>query len=496
MRLVNAAQMQYMDQYTINEIGLPGMVLMENAARSWVAAAMPYIKKARKIFVFCGSGNNGGDGYAIARILENNGFPVTVIAVRSPKSPDCVANSNVWKRFGDTESVEILSDGKLRVGKQDIIVDAILGTGIETDIRGELVPVLKMVDELPGTKIAVDMPSGISASTGDLLGTGIKSDMCITFQKEKVGHHLHPGKDYRGNLVCQKISIQEQFETDTQMYFSITTQIAKQLLPHRAVDSYKNKHGHVLAWCGAPGTLGAAYLAGFSALRMGAGLVTLALPVGLEQTFLSKSPELMSCSQERLDVSILNVFDTLVLGCGLGRDTEKWQQILETLKHLNLPIVLDADAFYGISDFSQINLSKAVLTPHPGEFSQMTGAPKPKNNRERLEQGIAFVKKYQTTLVMKGAPTIVFCADGRIYINTTGNPGMATAGSGDVLSGIIGGLLAQGVSTEDAAILGVWIHGKSGDLYCSDINSESLTATCLMDYIGKATQILKNQDDC
>lgn len=491
MRLVDAAQMQYMDQYTISEIGLPGIVLMENAARSWVAAALPYLKKAKRIFVLCGSGNNGGDGYAIARILANQGFQVKAIAVKPPKSSDCIKNSDIWNYFGETESLSTIHSGKIQLDERDLLVDAILGTGIESNIRGELVSILNIVNQLPGTKISVDMPSGISASTGDLLGVGVKSDCCITFQKEKVGHHLNPGKAFTGQLICQKISIQEQFKENTPTYYSITEPLVKTLLRSRPDDSYKNMYGHLLTWCGTPGTLGASYLSSISGLQVGAGLVTMALPSGFEHTFLSKSPELMSCPQEALTLEKVQKFNALVLGCGLGRDSERWTEIQAILEKNELPIVLDADAFYGITDFSTINLKKAVLTPHLGEFFHMTGHPRPKTNKERLEQGVAFVKKYQTTLIMKGAPTIIFTASGEIYINTTGNSGMATAGSGDVLSGIIGGLLAQGMDSEEAAILGVWLHGKSGDLFRATQNEESLTATNLIDHIGSAITAIK-----
>lgn len=491
MRLVDAEQMQYMDHFTITKVGIPGLVLMENAARSWVSAAEPYVENCERVFVFCGSGNNGGDGYAIARILQNKGFQVYVIAVKPPKSADCIKNSNAWKHYGPTVSLENLTQSEIQLNERDLLVDAVLGTGIETPLRGELISILEAMDALPGFKIAVDIPSGISASTGDQLGVAVSCDVTITFQKEKVGHYLNPGLQYRGELICQKISIQEQFAPTAQPFFAITREMVQKNLPIRPADSYKNMFGHLLTFCGAPGTLGASYLASASGLKVGTGLVTMALPKGYESTFLSTCPELMSCSQEELTPEKIEAFNALVVGCGLGRDSERWKGISSLLKKVHRPLVIDADAFYGVKNFSQMDLSKSILTPHPGELSQMTGEEKPKTNRERLQQGMDFVKKYKTTLVMKGAPTLVFTAKGDIYINTTGNSGMATAGSGDVLSGILGGLLAQGVDSETAAILGVWLHGKSGDGYQIAQNEESLTATNLIENIGKAITSVK-----
>lgn len=491
MRLVDSKQMQEMDRYTIETIGVPGLVLMENAARSWVEAAEPVLKQAEKIYIFCGAGNNGGDGYAIARNLISQGFPCLVIAVKPPKSKDCLKNAQIWQAYGETIPWDLFQDGKQLISKNDVIIDAILGTGIESDIRGSLVEILQEINLFPGTKMAVDLPSGISASTGDLLGVGIQADHTITFQVEKVGHHLYPGKTCSGSLHCQKITIQENFAGFKPEFSLINADTVRSFLPKRQPDDYKNRFGHLAVLCGASGTMGAAFLASLGAIKTGLGLLTAAISEAELNAFLNGAPELMTYPREKISAEWLKQFDALVVGCGLGRSSEIWKSIEVLLQNDTIPAVIDADGFYGIKEWQKIHLKNHVLTPHPGEFVQLSGFEKPRLNAEKIAQGLSFVEKFPTTLVLKGAPTLVFSQEGEVFINSTGNVGMATAGSGDVLAGIISGFLAQGVSPLQSALLGTWLHGKSGDLYRTTHCEESLTAPCLIEYLDSAIQELK-----
>lgn len=492
MRLVNSIQMQEMDQNTIEVIGVPGIVLMENAARSWVEAAKPYISTDSDIFVLCGSGNNGGDGYAIARNLISSGYSCRTVEVKPPKSSDCQLNAKVWSSYGESISWENFLETKDQIKNDDTLIDAVLGTGIESKLRGDLVEKLSVINAIDAFKMSVDIPSGISASTGDLLGVGIKNDITITFQKEKIGHHLYPGKTYSGKTICQPITIKNYYRSDAREYSLITKKMVKNLIPLRNPEAYKNKFGHLVTWCGSAGTLGASFLASFGAMKVGTGLTTAALPKGLTHTFLSKAPELMSCEQEEISLEFLKQFNAITIGCGLGRNQELWNKIVSIVQELNIPIVFDADAFYGIDKWDSLELKKMVLTPHPGEFANLTKQAKPSTNKERIEQGIRYVEEFKTTLVLKGAPTIIFSETGAVFINSTGNSGMATAGSGDVLAGIIGGFLAQGLPPLHASLVGVWLHGKSGDIYSETHNEESLTASSLLDNLDKAFTVLKS----
>jgi hydroxyethylthiazole kinase-like uncharacterized protein yjeF len=468
---------------------------MENAARSWVAAAEADLKRAGQIIIFCGAGNNGGDGYAIARNLISQGYPCQVVAVNPPKSNDCVENARFWEAYGKTISWDQFRNNQPHLSANDLVVDAILGTGIETDIRGSLTQILPEINLLPGIKIAVDIPSGISASTGNLLGVAIQVDQTITFQVEKVGHHLYPGKTHTGKLCCQKITIQENYSDLKPEYHLIDADSVRIHLPERQPDDYKNRFGHLAMLCGNTGTMGAAVLASHSAIKTGLGLLTAALPKAEQNVFLSRVPELMTYPREEMSADWLAEFDAVVVGCGLGRTLPQWSRIEDLIQKLSIPMVIDADGFYGISNWEKLPRENLVLTPHPGEFVQLSGFEKPRCNRERIDQGLSFVEKYPTTLVLKGAPTLVFSRKGEVFINSTGNVGMATAGSGDVLAGVIGGLLAQGRSPLGSALLGTWLHGKSGDLYLTKHCEESLTASCLIEGLSQAFRELKLENE-
>jgi len=491
MRLVDSKQMQELDRYTIQTIGIPSLVLMENAARSWVEAAEPILKQAENIYVFCGAGNNGGDGYAIARNLISQGFACLVIAVKPPKSEECSKNARIWQAYGETITWELFQGSRQNFSKNDVMIDAILGIGVESDIHGPQVEILQEINCLPGIKMAVDIPSGISASTGNLLGVGIQADHTITFQVEKVGHHLYPGKTYRGSLYCQKITIQENFTAIKPEYYLNDADSVRSYLPRRQPDDYKNRLGHLAVICGTTGTMGAALLASQGAIKTGLGLLTAALPKSELNIFLSRAPELMTCPREGISADWLKQFDGLVVGCGLGRNSEIWEPVEELLQNSTIRAVIDADGFYGLKEWHKLHLQNRVLTPHPGEFAQLSGFDKPHSNGEKISQGLSFVEKHPTTLVLKGAPTLIFSQEGEVFINSTGNVGMATAGSGDVLAGIISGLLAQGLPPLQSALLGTWLHGKSGDLYVAAHCEESLTAPHLIENLSSAIRGLK-----
>ena len=489
MIILDSKTMQEMDNHSIENLGIPSLVLMENAAKSWIEAARPWLNQDQKTTVFCGSGNNGGDGYTIARNLVNEGFVCDVVVVLPPKSKDCITNAELFSNFGETISWDNFQINTNFHQANMIWVDAVLGTGLDQELRAPLKERISFINDLQGCKLAVDIPSGINGSTGDTMGAAIYVDATITFQFSKIGHHLYPGKKATGKLEIKKISIKENHSED-HPYFLVDDLLALSKLPNRKVDAYKHNFGHVATWCGSEGTLGAAFLASFAALKSGSGLVTSALPEGKTESLLSRAPEIMTISQEKIDLTWIQKFDTLVLGCGLGREKSTWDQILPILKQTSLPLVLDADVFHGIDQWDQLDLSKAVLTPHAGEFAQLIKSNKPTSNQEKIEQALNFVKTHQTTLILKGAPTIIFDPTGKMYINSTGNAGMATAGTGDVLAGIVGSFLGQGLSPKDAAILGVWLHGKSGDLCKASYGEESMTAMSLIEKLGEAFRAL------
>ncbi|MDX2471291.1 MAG: NAD(P)H-hydrate dehydratase [SAR324 cluster bacterium] len=493
MRLANNKIMQQMDHRAINKIKIPSMVLMENAARSVFEAIHPLLELESKVFIFVGSGNNGGDGYGLARICKNHGWEVAVVAMAQAASPDCKKMAKIYQSFGQILDFESFQAADPEITQRDIVVDAIFGTGLEREIEGELVENMKWIDQLGGVKIAIDLPSGVNGSTGDQMGASIRADMTIGLAQPKVGHYLYPGKALRGGLVVKPVSIPEVYESSDPNYQLINDELVLGMFKPLNTTTYKHEQGHLALLCGAAGTLGAGLLAARASLTSGSGLATLALPSELQSAAVHEAPEVMSHPREKLGPKWFAHFNAVVAGCGVGRKKVDWKKYFAWFKKLDIPLVLDADAFHGLSTLKGLNMEKLVLTPHLGEFLAFTKNESPKDNATRIAQGLEFVKKWPCTLILKGAPTIIFTADGRIFINETGNAGLATAGSGDVLAGFVGGLLAQGYQPEEASLLGVWLHGLAADIYCERAAPESLTAVSLIDCLGPAMAQLQDE---
>ncbi|MGK0291517.1 MAG: hydroxyethylthiazole kinase-like uncharacterized protein yjeF, partial [bacterium] len=395
-------------------------------------------------------------------------------------------NSNIWNHFGETYTWDEFQNQPIEVQEKDLWIDAVFGTGVDRAVTGKLADIFYQINESPAKIFSVDVASGVNATTGDVLGSAIQADTTVTFQVSKFGQFLYPGKQFSGSLVCKPISILRTFQNDETAYYQIHQDLMEQILPKRSNDTYKNRVGHLATICGSEGTIGAGLLASKAGLKAGAGLVTASLPEKAHAILLNFAPEIMTSEQSTVDQDWFEQFQAVVIGCGYGREQKRWDLIHSWLQNITIPTVLDADAFHGITDWEFLQKGNFVLTPHAGEFAKMSGFPKPTTNAERIQQGQSFAKQYKTILVLKGAPTLVFDTDGSTWVNTTGNAGMATAGSGDVLAGIIGSFLSQGLSTLEAALAGTWIHGKSGDLAKQQQGMESLSATSLIDFLGKA----------
>lgn len=488
MKLVDSAQMAALDRRTIEQVGIPGLLLMENAARAVMEAAWDWVEEQTTAYIFCGPGNNGGDGYALGRLLANRGVEVVAVAVGPPKTESAQSNAKWLKQFAKVLPFEDFLSTLLRPQRQDLVFDALLGTGLESQLRGAIAEAVDWINHVTCRRVAIDIPTGINASTGDEMGRAVQADLTVTMQLEKVGHHLEPGRTRRGRLVAAPISIQtEPFETP---YYLLSEAVAQSLVMPRDPTTYKNREGHVALVCGREGMLGAAALAAKAALKSGAGLATLSLPQSQLSALLGSLPEVMTYAREQTDVDWLNRFDALVLGCGLGRDRSDWVAYRRWVEGFKGTVVLDADAFYGLGNLEGLKPERLVLTPHAGEFAQLTGLKTPQNNGERIEQALKFAQETQAVLLLKGAPSLVVSPQGGLWVNQTGNPGMATAGSGDVLSGIIGALLGRGMEPFDAARLGCWLHGKAGDLYRERQSAESLSASDLSAHLGEAFRAL------
>ncbi|MDT8445276.1 MAG: NAD(P)H-hydrate dehydratase [bacterium] len=477
MKLVDSAQMARLDRRTIDELGIPALILMENAARAVAESCRDWLQPETTAYVFCGPGNNGGDGYALGRILANAGTEVVAISVGQPKSEEAQQNAAWLRHFAQVIPFEDFLVTLLRPAPHDLVFDALLGTGQVDPLRGTIAEAVDWINHTACRKVALDLPTGIRADSGDALGMALRADRTVTFGLEKLGHHLEPGRSHRGELICRPISI--QIEPVEASGFLITAEAAKSWALPRLPTTFKNREGHLVLVCGRRGMLGAAALAAQGALKAGAGLVSLSLPESELSALVAGLPEVMTYPRESTDVDWLSHFSALGLGCGLGRDPGDWVAYRRWIEGFEGPVVLDADAFYGLGNLKGLRPERLVLTPHAGEFAQLTGLPKPTNNLERIEQAIAFAKEQATTLLLKGAPSLVVSPLGELWVNSTGNPGMATAGSGDVLTGVIGALLGRGMEPFDAARLGCWLHGAAGDDYAAQSSGESLTASDL-----------------
>jgi hydroxyethylthiazole kinase-like uncharacterized protein yjeF len=490
--VVTARQMRAIDEQTIRD-HVSGLKLMERAGAAVVAEITGHLSRyrhdghRRKVVVVCGKGNNGGDGFVVARLLKRERFPLAVYLLGKPAEVkgDALANlkrcrragirvaeltKSTWKTFLKNLEGDFIGD--------PVIVDAIFGTGFEGEARGLAADAIEAINNSGGVRVAVDIPSGVDATTGGAT-LAVKADLTVTMGLPKRGHLLFPGKALTGELVVADIGIPAQVVNDAGLTVSVPDgHYIKAALPVRPPDAHKWTCGHVACICGSTGLTGAAALTSESALRSGAGLVTLAVPRSLNAIMEVKLTEVMtlpveetpdgSFSLRALDAlrGLVGRADCVALGPGLSRNPETVEVVRALVAGLDRPCVLDADgvnAFAGCADRLRRPGFPLIITPHVGEAARLFGVDKAEIARERIEFASEKARELGVVLVLKGAPTIVAGPDGRTVINPTGNECLATAGSGDVLTGIIAGLVAQGIPPLTAAYSGVYIHGVCGD---------------------------------
>jgi NAD(P)H-hydrate epimerase len=484
MRILTAGQMREIDRRTI-EAGIPSLILMENAACRFVEALErlhgPLAK--HRVVVFCGKGNNGGDGLAIARHLKLRGGCASIDVVlpwpEAELSPDAAAN---LKMLG---VVEMRASGSIepRMRAATLIVDALLGTGLEGPARGAAAELIQeMNNGFPAASIvSVDVPSGLHEE-----GQSVRARHTVTFTAPKVEQIMPPLCDRVGELHVVNIGTPAAMLADeSQFWLQLVEPVMfRRLFEPRKRGSHKGDFGHVLVVGGDKGKGGAAAMAGLAALRIGAGLVTVAAAREERATVTSLAPELMT--QETTDDP--GDRDVLAVGPGLGRDPELSAMAQRLFVTSAIPMVVDADglnalagtAFHGPGPWR-------VLTPHPGEMARLAGCSVMDIQADRLGVARRFAQERNVVLVLKGQRTLIAMPGGRVYVNPTGNPGMATAGSGDILTGLIAGMMAQWPDRREAAVVAaVWLHGRAGDLAASCIGELSLTATDLLQYLPGA----------
>jgi len=528
MKILKSAEMADVDRLTSEVYGIPSMLLMENAGRSVVdelAKVFPDIVR-RKVILFCGRGNNGGDGLVVARHLISRGAHPVVLLLGEPDRLRGDAHAN-WKMIQNLKTgVHILAGPTERrrllrnLEPPDVIVDAIFGTGLSRPIGPDFRYTIEWINRSATRAFvaAVDIPSGLMADSATIPGPVVKAHLTVTFTAPKPALVLHPAASAAGRVVLAHIGSPAVLTANPDYRLEwVDDDLVRGVLPRRPRDSHKGHFGHLFVLAGSRGKSGAALMTGLGALRSGAGLVTLLLPESLEKDIIGKVPELMTEFLPRtrrgtLDLSgeeelleYLSAAQTVVIGPGMGVDPSTQQLIRNVLRRSPAPIVLDADglnAFAGrTSELRNEPGNPIVITPHPGEMAGLTNATIPAIQRRRLETAESFAGEHDCHTVLKGFQTVSATPSRRILVNSTGNPGMATAGSGDILSGMVGRFVAgwrrkrsrcpQSLANHIAAA--VFLHGLAGDIAAEEKGEESLIATDLLACLPEAFKRLCRQ---
>ena len=511
--ILTAEQIARVDHEAIHTLGLPGAVLMETAGRSVVQAIEHCSATAEgsRPVILCGKGNNGGDGFVVARHLfdrSKEGFPLVYLC---GKLEDLKGEAAVMARVAvelGVQVTELAEDDSLdelagTLARADLVVDALLGSGARGAPHGLISNVIELLDRYEVPKVALDCPSGVEMDTGQVPGPAVKADLTITFGCEKIGHRLYPGRSYCGTVEVADIGFPAKAleAAGCKLFVSEACDLSCRL-PARRPDTHKGDYGKILVVGGSPGLTGAAVMTCESALASGAGMVTAGVPASLNGIFETKMTEAMTrplpdkgsgaLQLEALDevVTLLETdMDVLALGPGLGRDPGTREFVLKLAGQVKKPVVIDAD---GLNAFESQTAAlaalegPAVITPHPGEMARLSGLDVNSIRRSPIQVARDFAAEHALVVVLKGAPSIVAEPSGRAILNPTGSAALAKAGSGDILTGILAGLLAQGLEAFDAAFCACYLHGLAGDISVSRRGERSVVAGDLLAAIPQA----------
>ncbi|MGQ9559494.1 MAG: NAD(P)H-hydrate dehydratase [Candidatus Oleimicrobiaceae bacterium] len=506
--VMTARQMAECDRRAIEECGIPGLVLMENAGRGVAQAAEGLLGqvKGKEVAIFCGKGNNGGDGFVVARHLFNKGARVRLLLVgkKSEVKGDAAVNLRVAEKAGlrveEVAGREHIND----CGSTNLVIDALFGTGLQGRVQGIVAEVIEAINTIGAPIVAVDVPSGLNSDDGSILGVGVRATVTVTMAALKRGLLFSPGREHAGRVTVADIGMPAWLLRDKHLdTWQIESADVLQMLPQRAPNAYKNLCGVAVVVAGSTGMTGAAVLSAETVLRSGAGLAYLAVPASLNAVVEEKATEVISKPLTesasghigRGAVSqvaeLFRQVHAVAIGPGLGTEQETVEAVWALVASCPHPLVVDADGLNALARKPDLLLRKTgrlVLTPHPGELARLTGQAREVIVSNPVDRAREWAQRWGEVLVLKGAPTVVATPAGQVYINSTGNAGMATAGSGDVLTGLITGLLAQGLSPEHAAVAGVYLHGLAGDLAREELGERGMLAGDIMRKVPAAFQ--------
>jgi len=510
--VLTSAQMQQVDRETIKVLGLPGAVLMESAGRAVVGAIEkhPRLGQRRRALILCGKGNNGGDGFVVARHLQKRcreGFPLVLLC---GKLDELTGNASLMARVAENCGVRIVELGKNNLDelvhaldKCDLVVDGLLGSGATGAPRDLIGRVIETIHECQVPVVAIDSPSGVEMDTGQAPGSVVSAELTVTFGFEKIGHRLYPGRSLCGEIVVADIGFPDcaVSKLNSKLFVSESSDV-KNCLPFRRPDSHKGDYGRILVVGGSTGLTGAPVLTSEAALACGAGMVTAAVPASLNIIFETKLTETMTLPVEDSGRGVLQLealeaimkaistkMDVLALGPGLGRDKGTVKLVNELARKVRLPVVVDADGLNALAsnpgalEFFQ---APVIITPHPGEMARLTGLSAEKVRKRPIETARNFAAEKKVVVLLKGAPSVVAHPDGLTVLNPTGGPWMSKAGSGDVLTGVIAALLAQGLESFDAAFCGAYLHGLAGDIAAEKLGEYTPVASDMIECLDQA----------
>ena len=496
---VNAAQMKAADQYTIQKLGVPSLELMEHAAQACVQVLEDEKVDLSHVCVVCGSGNNGGDGFAIARILQNNRYSVETFCVGNPEHYTEETQEQMHRL---QECGGKITYGMPQEDSYSVVIDAVFGVGLSRKVEGRYRQVIEQMNRMRGTKFAVDIPSGLSATTGCILGCAFKADYTVTFQLKKIGLELSQGRTMAGRVIVPDIGIStDSICEDQEIVRTAGKDIYRKMLPDRPEDSNKGTYGRLLVIAGSKGMAGAAYLNAHAAYMTGAGLVRIYTSSDNREILQTLLPEAIVTTYEEYNkeelLSLLTWADGVCIGSGLGMSRLSEKILKTVIEYVKVPCLIDADGLNLLAEnnnyLNQMAERRFVITPHMKEMSRLTGTPVEELKADRIQILKDFISRYRITCVLKDSRTLIASEEKGIRMNLTGNSAMAKAGSGDVLAGVISGWMVQGKEAEDAAELGTYIHGLSGDLAKFEKGVYSVMARDLIEYISKALMKLEEE---
>ncbi|MDH4067468.1 MAG: NAD(P)H-hydrate dehydratase [Dehalococcoidia bacterium] len=508
MKVAKVDEMKDLDRRAVEEFGISEDLLMENAGQAvYFVISQELGIKDNRFIVFCGGGNNGGDGLVVARKIHSNGGEVKVFLLDDEAKFKGAARKNfeiVSRMPIEMSNVSSIDSVIPELLDCDAIVDAILGTGLVRKVGGIHKDAIQLINESQSIVFSVDIPSGINGSTGEVMGAAVKADCTVAFGLPKLGNMLYPGYEHCGKLYVSHISFPPALYNSESIKVAVNSPVE---LPERLTDTHKGSYGKALFIAGSSNYLGAPYFAALSFLKAGGGLSYLATPKSISPFVASKGSEIVFVPQEEtpsVSMALANedellefsrTVDMVVLGPGLSLAEETQELVRKLASKIDKPLLVDGDGITAIAgDLGRIKKRKAptILTPHLGEMSRIAKMEIGEINKSKVDVLQRTTKELNAIIILKGAHSLIGYPDGSVFINVSGNSGMATAGSGDVLTGTIAAMYGLGLGLEDAVRMGVFVHGFSGDVAAVDKGEDGITAQDILDYLPETVKLYRD----